>query len=815
MSTITADGQSPLGAGAAAEILLLDGANQSYSPFLFSSEVVGVNASITALDIENLQQFLRQNKRFHQNISQMLNMSTDNLTNLLTTAQHPQPQRDPLPLLMTLTIFYAFIFVAGVLGNLITCIVISRNRFMHTATNFYLFNLAVSDMILLLSGMPQDLYNLWFPYSYPFTDVLCVMESVLSETAANATVLTITAFTVERYIAICHPFRQHTMSKLSRAIKFIFAIWVTALLLALPQAMQFSVVAQDGGTSCTMKNDFFAHVFAVSGFIFFGGPMTAICVLYVLIGMKLKRSRLLQAVPRRCYDVNRGISAQSRVIRMLVAVAVTFFLCWAPFHAQRLMAVYGSTAGIESKIFNDIFHILDYTSGVLYFLSTCINPLLYNIMSHKFREAFKVTLARHFGLANRYQTQNHNYSALLRQNGSMRLHTTVNNNALEHFNSYRVVQLQCRDPNHHLSLQDSIRTTTTTTTINSANSGSGNAMGGNNSCRSSHRNRCISIGSQSTLLTSLGKNDVYNSNGNHRSSVGNDSLQHRILQTQISQLSSVGDANSLLESEVGSHYHNHAHPSNSYRLRELKRSSVNMTGRSLHSRPVEDRMSINSQNWEESNIELEPHCLEETEMYNRPVAPVAPHIMAATLVATQPVQPMNTIAELSAQTQPSRSRLKLSRIISRRDQDAYLTQTSPRVELMRAHLPGMSNAPLPLARTSSNRKQPAQVRDFRKTVKARAQPHKSGKTLDSLTEKFRWRARKKFTIPRSTTEANNRIRQESSSSTSSAGTPTPTTALMRVVYPAAAVTAATETPTNSELTIRNSGLGYSAMPKAL
>lgn len=76
-----------------------------------------------------------------------------------------------------------------------------------------------------------------------------------------------------------------------------------------------------------------------------------------------------------------------------MAVAVAFFICWAPFHAQRLMAVYGSTSGIESQWFNDVFSILDYTSGVLYFLSTCINPLLYNIMSHKFREAFKVSFA--------------------------------------------------------------------------------------------------------------------------------------------------------------------------------------------------------------------------------------------------------------------------------------------------------------------------------------------------------------------------------------------------------------------------------------
>lgn len=33
---------------------------------------------------------------------------------------------------------------------------------------------------------------------------------------------------------------------------------------------------------------------------------------------------------------------------------------------------------------------MTYFSGVLYYLSTCINPLLYNLMSNKFREAFKV-----------------------------------------------------------------------------------------------------------------------------------------------------------------------------------------------------------------------------------------------------------------------------------------------------------------------------------------------------------------------------------------------------------------------------------------
>lgn len=163
-------------------------------------------------------------------------------------------QRDPLSLVISITIAYGAIFVAGLLGNAITCTVISRNKSMHTATNYYLFNLAISDLLLLVCGMPPDIYKIWYPTHYPFGAWFCVLQGLLSETSTNATVLTITAFTVERYIAICHPFRQHTMSKLSRAVKFILVIWILAFCLAIPQSIQFGVIEiADGGNSCTVS----------------------------------------------------------------------------------------------------------------------------------------------------------------------------------------------------------------------------------------------------------------------------------------------------------------------------------------------------------------------------------------------------------------------------------------------------------------------------------------------------------------------------------------------------------------------------------
>lgn len=181
-------------------------------------------------------------------------MVLGNATGLLTnrTANIDDSFVYPLNWLVPTTVCYALIFVAGILGNVVTCIIINKNKSMHTATNYYLFNLAISDLLLLVSGMPLDIYNMWVPYQYPFSSAVCMSLGMVSETTANATVLTITSFTVERYIAICHPFRQHMMD-LNRAIKFICAIWLVSFCLAIPQFIQIGVVEEYGTYTCTVS----------------------------------------------------------------------------------------------------------------------------------------------------------------------------------------------------------------------------------------------------------------------------------------------------------------------------------------------------------------------------------------------------------------------------------------------------------------------------------------------------------------------------------------------------------------------------------
>ncbi|KAI4495351.1 hypothetical protein M0804_001552 [Polistes exclamans] len=340
-------------------------------------------------------------------------------------------RRDSLYIVIPVTIIYASIFISGTIGNISTCIVIARNKSMHTATNYYLFSLAISDLLLLISGLPAEMYLVWCKYSYIFGEGFCVIRGLAAETSTNASVLTITAFTVERYVAICHPFLSQTMSKLSRAVKLILVIWLVGLSFALPQALQFGVVNPNQDiVMCTVKRVIIKHSFEMSTFLFFIVPMSLITVLYILIGLKLRKSNMMKRKPGNGGESQRSCKHHpgrnsKKVLKMLVylfcmiivAVVVAFFICWAPFHVQRLIAIYGTNSEDHftsySKWVESLNLLMTYVSGVLYYVSTTINPILYNIMSNKFRVAFMETLSRSCRMSGLRQNQRF-YSSLSR-----------------------------------------------------------------------------------------------------------------------------------------------------------------------------------------------------------------------------------------------------------------------------------------------------------------------------------------------------------------------------------------------------------------
>lgn len=93
----------------------------------------------------------------------MWNISDTDIDNTSSLEVVPVESRDSLYIVIPVTVIYGIIFLTGIIGNVSTCFVIVRNKSMHTATNYYLFSLAISDLLLLISGLPPETYRLWWP----------------------------------------------------------------------------------------------------------------------------------------------------------------------------------------------------------------------------------------------------------------------------------------------------------------------------------------------------------------------------------------------------------------------------------------------------------------------------------------------------------------------------------------------------------------------------------------------------------------------------------------------------------------------------
>lgn len=136
-----------------------------------------------------------------------------------------------------LTILYILILITGIVGNSVTIRVtqvLKRNGYLQKNVTDHLVSLACSDLLVLLIGMPVELYSaVWFPFSSSSGNVSCKIYNFLFEACSYATILNVTTLSFERYIATCHPFRFRAFGGKWTSGLIAFA-WVVSVLVALP-----------------------------------------------------------------------------------------------------------------------------------------------------------------------------------------------------------------------------------------------------------------------------------------------------------------------------------------------------------------------------------------------------------------------------------------------------------------------------------------------------------------------------------------------------------------------------------------------------
>lgn len=124
------------------------------------------------------------------------------------------------------------IMLAGFLGNSLIILAIYIDKTLQTVTNAFVVNLACADLLLSLSGMPFTLVSS-ITYDWVFGDVWCDVNGMANSLFCVASMLTLAAVSIDRYIAILHPLRYTSYMTNKTAAAMIVYIWTHSLLISL------------------------------------------------------------------------------------------------------------------------------------------------------------------------------------------------------------------------------------------------------------------------------------------------------------------------------------------------------------------------------------------------------------------------------------------------------------------------------------------------------------------------------------------------------------------------------------------------------
>ncbi|KAF1490906.1 G-protein coupled receptor 39, partial [Pygoscelis antarcticus] len=337
---------------------------------------------------------------------------------------------------ITLVPVYVCIFVAGIVGNSITIKairILQKKGYLQKEVTDHMVSLACSDLLVILLGMPVEFFSvIWKPFSTPNGNLACKLHYFLFEACSYATVLHVATLSFERYVAICHPFKFKAVSGPCTVKLLIAFVWGTSVIVALPLLFAMgteypleTTEGYQGMTACTkpmprhllleLKHNmtictnlsskwsvFQASIFsAFAVYIIVLGSVTFMChsMMKTLIIHKegtvaVKGGLRHQEQYLRKSESSEAKSSRRQIILFLGLIVATLAICWLPNQVRRIMAAVKPKQDWTVPYFRVYITLLP-IANIFFYLSSVVNPLLYNISSQQFRSVFLQVLRCH------------------------------------------------------------------------------------------------------------------------------------------------------------------------------------------------------------------------------------------------------------------------------------------------------------------------------------------------------------------------------------------------------------------------------------
>ena len=328
----------------------------------------------------------------------------------------------------------SIIITGSFLGNLLVCLAFKVNENLRTVSNYFILNLAISDLITTVFVMPFDLDVIIQRRVWSHGSTMCEFFTSMYLISAPASILNLLAVSIDRYRLISNPFAYERTTTPLRALVVIVAVWVYAIMMALVPIMGWKDNVPnncpDAGPFCYFQIPLdYSIMISVLHFVIPPLIMTIIYFkIYNIARYHVKRmhrhsvssvtnartsiafsSGMLSPFGnnpeenghrpsgkrrKSSFSAQPALHKNVKAAKSLAIIIAAFFACWYPLTLTSL--VLNACGGLSGDCDVPPLYVFDVLITIGY-LNSMLNPFLYALHNKEFKRTYK-RIMRYVGI---------------------------------------------------------------------------------------------------------------------------------------------------------------------------------------------------------------------------------------------------------------------------------------------------------------------------------------------------------------------------------------------------------------------------------
>ncbi|XP_074984562.1 lysophosphatidic acid receptor 6 [Caretta caretta] len=282
---------------------------------------------------------------------------------------------------------FSMVFVLGLISNCVAIYIFTFTLKMRNETTTYMLNLAISDLLFVFT-LPFRIYYFAIR-NWPFGDILCKISVTMFYTNMYGSIFFLTCISVDRFLAIVHPFWSKTLRTKRNAKIVCVAVWITVLAGSMPASFFQSTTTRNNTeyeqNTCFENFPDTTWKTYISRIVIF----IEIVGFFIPLFLNVTCSTMVLRTLNKPVTLSRNKLSKKKVLKMIFVHLVIFCFCFVPYNVTLILySLMRTQIWINCSLVTAVRTMYPITLCIAV-SNCCFDPIIYYFTSDTIKNSIK------------------------------------------------------------------------------------------------------------------------------------------------------------------------------------------------------------------------------------------------------------------------------------------------------------------------------------------------------------------------------------------------------------------------------------------